>query len=539
MEYESVISGYVIADGACPSNPTRDPPPLPIVSGSLPDSRLGDAPSISSRPRLLLRDLPNTSHAQVYSTRLTWKSASQVPQTKIIAHVPGWSIIDRLYIYKGVVFIVSNEPQSIPNISAIYSKGVDIEVGEEAELARLPRRYGYTDNQHDRGQSLVWLRGSISGWCDSSSSFLGVLLCLICAQYFVNDPPQFVRHYYHWAAELWFGFWRAYSSLDPTISPSGNTTLPPPRRMWFNRLDAFRWRDYSTMNQWIVRSSFPDLTMEFIDDWDDRIKMGVPFVLERVVLADRSAAMPSLNYQRYQRTAAAAFGLPGSVHWWQTIRNNVVQFAGLDPEEGAGTRQRPVITYISRQAWGRRMLIPADHERLVYELRKLEYVYGWEVNVVVPEKMSRLEQLQLAARTTILMGVHGNGLTSLLWMKPNPRSTVMEFFYPGGFAHDYEYTTRSLGMTHYGFWDDAAFTSPDIPLPAYPEGFQGLPCRSSLRRLTIRPQETPFPSMEGPSPNCAYSALHLKRRLMMASHSIVTLNAQYTASYLKRRSMAN
>lgn len=50
------------------------------------------------------------------------------------------------------------------------------------------------------------------------------------------------------------------------------------------------------------------------------------------------------------------------------------------------------------------------------------------------------------------MGVHGNGLTSLVWMKPNPRATVMEFFFPGGFAHDYEYTTRALGMTHYGFW---------------------------------------------------------------------------------------
>jgi hypothetical protein len=53
-----------------------------------------------------------------------------------------------------------------------------------------------------------------------------------------------------------------------------------------------------------------------------------------------------------------------------------------------------------------------------------------------------------------MMGVHGNGLTALLWMKPSPRSTVMEFFYPGGFAHDYEYTTRALGMVHYGFWGD-------------------------------------------------------------------------------------
>ena len=60
----------------------------------------------------------------------------------------------------------------------------------------------------------------------------------------------------------------------------------------------------------------------------------------------------------------------------------------------------------------------------------------------------------------IMMGVHGNGLTSLLWMRPTPRSTVIEFFYPGGFAHDYEYTTRALGMVHYGFWDDKCVHSP-------------------------------------------------------------------------------
>lgn len=91
-----------------------------------------------------------------------------------------------------------------------------------------------------------------------------------------------------------------------------------------------------------------------------------------------------------------------------------------------------------------------------------------------------------------MMGVHGNGLTSLLWMKPTPRSTVMEFFYPGGFAHDYEYTTRALGMVHYGFWGDrlgfvhldvefpthilaahSYFTGGEVPPVAYPEGFQG------------------------------------------------------------------
>jgi hypothetical protein len=84
-----------------------------------------------------------------------------------------------------------------------------------------------------------------------------------------------------------------------------------------------------------------------------------------------------------------------------TIRNNVVQFAGLGKDAGAGTTYNPVITYISRQEWGRRMLIPEHHERLVRELYKLRDERGYEVNIVRAETMSRVEQIQLAARTTV------------------------------------------------------------------------------------------------------------------------------------------
>lgn len=87
----------------------------------------------------------------------------------------------------------------------------------------------------------------------------------------------------------------------------------------------------------------------------------------------------------------------------------------------------PVITYVSRQDWGRRMLRKRDHEQLVAELEALEKKYGWEVHIVAMDKLSRDDQIRLAARTTILMGVHGNGLTHLLWMNNlNPRATVME-----------------------------------------------------------------------------------------------------------------
>jgi hypothetical protein len=66
-----------------------------------------------------------------------------------------------------------------------------------------------------------------------------------------------------------------------------------------------------------------------------------------------------------------------------------------------------------------------------------------------------------------------DSLTHLLWMKPTPRATVIEFFFPKGFAHDYEFTSRALGIHHFGFWGNEYFTAPDTPEVAYPEGFQG------------------------------------------------------------------
>jgi len=119
------------------------------------------------------------------------------------------------------------------------------------------------------------------------------------------------------------------------------------------------------------------------------------------------------------------------------------------------------------------MLIPEHHDQLVAELYALRDRYGYEVNVVDLDKLSRDEQMQLSARTTIMMGVHGNGLTSLVWMVPTPQSAVMEFFFPGGYAYDYEWTARSLGIAHYGFWENQTFQYPELPGPRTPEGFQG------------------------------------------------------------------
>lgn len=167
--------------------------------------------------------------------------------------------------------------------------------------------------------------------------------------------------------------------------------------------------------------------------------------------------------------------------WWEPIRRQVLRFAGTsedvinrnlwghgavnpatldrDPELRLRLGQpelappddwRPLVTYISRQS-SRRRLTAESHADLVKALEKHSKAKGWELQIVEAENMSKEEQLNLAARTTvrtrrgcraslirlqIMLGVHGNGLTHLLWMPPTPQSAVIEMFFVGGFARD-------------------------------------------------------------------------------------------------------
>lgn len=70
------------------------------------------------------------------------------------------------------------------------------------------------------------------------------------------------------------------------------------------------------------------------------------------------------------------------------------------------------------------------------------------------EHLDKSEQIRILGQTTILLGVHGNGLSGQMWLKPSLRTTVIEIFFTGGFLYDYEYTARVLGHKHYGVWDD-------------------------------------------------------------------------------------
>ncbi|GJF00117.1 hypothetical protein PsYK624_163960 [Phanerochaete sordida] len=420
-------------------------------------------------------------------------------ETVIESHAPGWTVFTNLYMSNGTLFVISSRPSSeFPDIRLITSTGLPAENTPENIAARMPTAKDIdfitpTEARARWGASL-----------DLAESHRNRVYPIHGSTFLFNDPQQFLDHYYHFCAELLLGAWAMWQGThNVQVEPARADAFdaPPVTRAIFAHTDATGWRDRPGFNSYFLRAAFPDTTVETQADWQDRVAATAAhgaharaWRLERVLLADRSAAFRGVVCgTQVHRTAGEAFhhmrnlgALPR--WWWEPVRRAVLRFAdvpGAAIERGvrAAMRadqglpvpapdERVVVTYVNRQGV-RRHLIDADHDALVAAIEKLCAERGWEFNDAKAELLSKEQQLELVARTTVLLGVHGNGLTHLIMMSPTPVSTVIELFFPGGFAHDYEWTARALGHKHFAVWNDTYHTYPDLPWVDYPEGFQG------------------------------------------------------------------
>ncbi|KAF9018513.1 hypothetical protein BDZ89DRAFT_1073852 [Hymenopellis radicata] len=280
----------------------------------------------------------------------------------------------------------------------------------------------------------------------------------------INEPSQFLGHYYHFVAELFFGiqaFWHG------SFSTASNRA----------RTDADGWRDKPGLNAYFLHAAFPSLAVEDERDWQERINATWPgpgsvdqvWHFPTLLLTDRSASFRSSIVGLVTNRIASApllymqernllMGVQAG-GWWEPVhgvevkRSDMVQLP---------LPEKVVITYVSRQATSSRRFTHEHHAVVLQALEGLARRKGWEFNELRAD-MSREKQIQVAARTTVLVGIHGNGLSHLVFMPPTKASAVVEIFNPPGFAHDYEWTARALGMTHYAIHYDRVMTYPNEP----------------------------------------------------------------------------
>lgn len=80
----------------------------------------------------------NTKEPKRFETVLSWKESEKVPDTVVVAHVPGWTIFDRLYALNGTLYVVTDDPASIPNRNFTISTAPRIANGPVEVAKRIP-----------------------------------------------------------------------------------------------------------------------------------------------------------------------------------------------------------------------------------------------------------------------------------------------------------------------------------------------------------------------------------------------------------------
>lgn len=126
-----------------------------------------------------------------------------------------------------------------------------------------------------------------------------------------------------------------------------------------------------------------------------------------------------------------------AMKWHASIQQNlkrIIKTSSLNDEQ----TRKPVVSYIDRQRTGRRL--PAvDHNWLLSYLQNHPDI---DFQHLFMEDYDAKEQIRLAAQSDVIMGVHGNGLTHLLWMAPH--SHVVEMFWEYPFQYDYATAAQLL-----------------------------------------------------------------------------------------------
>lgn len=148
-----------------------------------------------------------------------------------------------------------------------------------------------------------------------------------------------------------------------------------------------------------LKAAYPSLVgAQFEEDFEDFTGIDMPFLLDRVVISDRGAALHSELSPGMAAWSPPFTSLRASEDWFEPVRRALAQLV-LGEDEISIPDSTATVTYISRQNADSDRLLAADHEALLNALQNLART-GVKV-FVIDEDSSWSERMRALAQSTV------------------------------------------------------------------------------------------------------------------------------------------
>ncbi|KAF5390884.1 hypothetical protein D9757_004506 [Collybiopsis confluens] len=353
-----------------------------------------------------------------------WRWNTNVPRTKLVKHVPGYTILDQVIAFKGVVYIVTDNPDTFPDAESMTT---DNWTGISSEDAlTLLGRYG----------------GVIHG------------VSWMCTEHVPQNTTL-------------LSLWSIYSSLK---IESGEDSLPPPARLILPRTSVFedsdkindekkpnlarRLRSSTGFHPFLAKVVFPHMGIMYKEDWADFQEMEVPYVIQRLVIADYQVSGPNGLSELLLKAASS------SRNWWEPIRQRLASFL----QERGDELDRKAVTYVYRHG----ALSGQAHESLVQALAQMGNDRGVDLFLVEAADGDRKNNMQwgerMAAvvRSNVLISVQGPDVLNGLFLEPSPQTTIVEIFSPDTASREHESIAKALGIKYIAWSNNHQLSSKEI-----------------------------------------------------------------------------
>ncbi|MES2345733.1 MAG: glycosyltransferase family 61 protein [Chlamydiota bacterium] len=246
----------------------------------------------------------------------------------------------------------------------------------------------------------------------------------------VDSCSGFLTHYFHFLEHL-LGVWQFGGSQD---------ALNVKRIIFCSKEDVketFPWKGVNQINEKLIKSLFPNAQVFTLADVKSQLKQSLH--CDKMLISSRFTA--------YENKACGALNKMLGASWqditpttMEHLRQTIL--SSLQVPLAAETKQ-PRITYITRHP--PRTLSPALENTLI---TAIENKVGVKVFKADFAKMPFEEQIRIVANTDILIGVHGNGLSHIIFLPPS--AMAFELFPPTGFTWDYALLAKMRDMDYYG-----------------------------------------------------------------------------------------